>query len=255
MHPEETRIYIAILTAGFILSTIIVFLFVTIVRYQRRKVTSHLEKLMADINLMEQDRTRIASDLHDDLGSSLSAIKLRLELLSDAGNDFSQLIEEAKNGIDETIQKMRHISNNMMPITLKHQGLKEAVNEYLSLLRYREQFQVNVDWEIKEEIIPNDSKIHIYRIIQEVLNNTLKHAHATIVTIRMSNYPNTLELSIIDNGIGFDKRGLKKTAKQLGLRNIMARADILKAEVYLNTELGKGVAYQFLIPLPSYSNK
>lgn len=251
MHAQETRIYIAILTAGFILSIIIVFLFVTIVRYQRRKVAYYLEKIMADTNLMEQDRARIASDLHDDLGSSLSAIKLRLELLPETDHHYTQLVEEAKRSIDRTIQKIRQILNNIVPITLKQQGLKEAVIECLSMLSLDDQFEVQLHWNIKDEILPNDSKIHIYRIIQEVLNNTLKHAQATVVTITMRDYKNALELSITDNGKGFDRKKLKQTSKGLGLKNIMARADILKAAVYLHTEPGKGVAYQFFIPLPT----
>lgn len=251
MYSEETRIYIAVLTAGFILVILISFLFVTIVRYQRRKVASYLEKIIADTNLLEQDRARIASDLHDDLGSSLSAIKLHLELLPQTDNYHNQMIEDAKRSIDGTIQKIRQISNNMMPITLKQEGLKEAVLEYLSMVSYNEHFHVQLNWDIQEDIIPENHKIHIYRIIQEVLNNTLKHGHATTVTIAMHEHKNYIELSIEDNGNGFDKRALKQTAKGLGLRNIMARADILKATVYLNTEPGKGVAYQFCIPSPT----
>jgi len=248
MHSEETRIYIAVLTAGFILGILIIFLFVTIVRYHRRKVALYLEKMIADTQLMEQDRTRIASDLHDDLGSSLSAIRLQLDLLPNDSR-YNPTITAARHTINHTIEKIKQISKNMMPITLKEQGLKEAVAEYITMLPCGNQCTVQLNWNINEQIIPHDRKIHIYRILQEVLTNALKHAQATVVTVQMHLIEDTLELYITDNGVGFDKRMLKRAAKGLGLRNIMARADILKAAVYLNTEPGKGVNYQFLIPL------
>ncbi|TKK64841.1 hypothetical protein FC093_21540 [Ilyomonas limi] len=249
MHPEETRIYIAVLTAGCILGILIIFLFVTIIRYHRRKVALYLEKILADTQLMEQDRARIASDLHDDLGSSLSAIRLQLDLLPEDSR-YIQTVTAARRTIDDAIGKVKQISKNMMPITLKEQGLKEAVVEYISMLPGNNKGKVQLEWNIHEQGIPQNHKIHIYRIIQEVLTNALKHAQAGVIAIQMHHRNNMLELSITDNGVGFDKRVLKRSRKGLGLRNITTRADILKAAVYLNTAPGKGVSYQFLIPLP-----
>jgi len=245
MHPNETRIYLAVLTAVFVLATLIIFYIVSIIHYQKSKITDHRRRLEAEINLLEKERSRIASDLHDDLGSSLSAIKLRLQCLEPNKEDMV-VIQESETYIDEAMAKLRRISFNMMPVILQRNGLPDAIFELADVIAFSGRIKVNCTCDFDPG--DNDARIHIYRIVQEALNNILKHAQASVVNISFRKTKETICLHISDNGTGFDKSEKTKAGLGQGLRNIMARVDLLKAKIYLTTEPGKGVDYLIEIP-------
>ena len=246
MHAAETRIFYAVLMAVIVLGTLMTFFIVTIVRFQKKKIALYNERINAEINALETDRSRIANDLHDDIGSQLSAIKLRLQTLTNFNLADNATVEKLEEYIDAAMQKLRHISFNMMPPVLTRKGLAEAVQELLSTMFYSTGIKINANITVQ---LNNDLlAIHIYRIIQEILNNIIRHAKATQVKIELKNGNQKIKLHIADNGVGFDTTVVKTQITGQGLNNIMARADLLKAKIYVTAAPGTGVDYVIEIP-------
>lgn len=246
MHTSETRIYFALLTGIILLVTFLGVFVIMIVKYQRKKIALHRIRITSDMNLLERERARIASDLHDDLGSSLSSIKINLQCIPTTKSSDTLLLEKAEKAIDDSMQKLRMISFNMMPQTLQKKGLTTALRELLDTIRVSNNVQVAFRSDI--EISNTEKSIHLYRISQEILNNIIKHANATIINTTISSLKGThVELNISDNGIGFDQRKVKKN-KSLGLQTIVSRVDILNGKIYLNSAKGQGTRYSIIIP-------
>ena len=249
MYSDETKIYITLLIAGIILAIVIGFFLVTIIRYQKRSVRAYLDRMKADLSLLERERSRIASDIHDELGSGVSAIKLILERIDSHDDKQAFLIEKANTVINTMMLSIRQISNDMVPHTLQREGLFAALDELIEKLLDSSTITVSTDWKVGEEIISNEMGIHIYRIVQEILNNAIKHAHASRIHLSLQQSTSNIQLHITDNGIGFDKSSVTKVSEGLGLHNIMARVDVLRGSIYLTTEKGKGVDYLIDLPL------
>jgi signal transduction histidine kinase len=248
MHAVERGIYLTILSAVFVLSVLFIFFVIVISRYQKRKAELYTEKIRIQTNWLDNEKERIAADLHDDLGASLSAIKFQLHSLELRDEEESLIIENAEKYIDEAMQKLRDISYNMMPRILKDKGLKEAIADLIELPATLNKVLVTFNYTVND--IGDATSLHIYRIIQEIFTNIMRHAKATAVTLSISKRKNILEVYVEDNGIGFNRNELMKKKCQ-GLQNIRHRAEMLKAEMNVNSLPGKGVDYLIKIPLNS----
>jgi signal transduction histidine kinase len=135
----------------------------------------------------------------------------------------------------------------MMPSVLQQQGLDKALRELIDMMTYSKNITVTYRCDISSFAEGKD--IHIYRIVQEILNNILKHAQATTVDFSLLGNQEKAVLHIRDNGIGFNKYRATKNPVGLGLHNITARADLLRAKVFLTTAQQKGVDYLIEIPM------
>lgn len=247
MYPDERGIYFTVLAGLFVLLCLFIFFAISIIRYQRNKVAIHRDKLTGQYNYLDKERKRIAADLHDDLGGSLSTLKLQLQLLKNLAADNALIIETAEEQIDRMMEKLRHISFNMMPGVLHRQGLNEALQELTSLVS--DSARIRIHYTNNVSLIEKDKAIHIYYIVQEILNNIVKHSKAKTVSITMDTIKNKIRLTVKDNGVGFNKNEVLKNNTGMGLHNISARADLLKAKTYLTTGKDKGVDYLIEIPL------
>lgn len=246
MYPCETSLYHAILTGTLVLVSMVIALLAIILRYQQRKFSLHRTTVHAETIALEKERSRIAGDLHDDLGASLSAIKLSLHRLSATNEKEAQLITSAENYIDEAMLKLKRISFNLMPRVLERRGLKQALYEFIDMAEQATGIEIHFGYTCPELI--SDKNVHIYRIVQETLNNTARHSGAGAATVELVKWKKKILLRIADNGRGFNKTKALKNGAGLGLQNIMARADLLKAKVFLSTSPGSGVEYLIQIP-------
>lgn len=245
MHPIERGIFFAVLTAVSIFTGLIFYFVAAILRYKKRKTEESREKIGAEVTALEKERQRIASDLHDDFGASLSALKLRLQCLEYSGKD-EELMRALEMQIDEMMHKVRSISLNIMPRTLQREGLREALNELIDMCTHGRFITVNY---VYEAGLPDaEKRVHIYRIAQELMNNIVKHSKATAIEFSVRRNNRFIELYIQDNGVGFDKSLVLKKGKGMGLQNITARADMLNAKVYLETAVNWGTSYLIEIP-------
>ena len=247
MYTGETGIYIAILSGILVFLALMGFFIVTIIRYQRKKVAFHLEKVKEEFINLDKERERIAIDLHDDLGASLSAIKLRLQCVENMDAANIEIIEQAELQIDRAMQRLRQISFNMMPGVLQRRGLNEALKELIELMTHNT--GITVHYKCTIDSFDKGKALHIYRIAQEILNNMVKHSRATKVNFSIVKLKNTMELKIQDNGTGFNKEAVINNRQGSGLRNIDSRAHLLNAKIFLATSPGNGVNYLVETPL------
>jgi len=237
--------------ALFVLLCILVYFVVTIIRHQKRKVMLEKEKLVAEVMLLENERARIAADLHDELGSLISAIKLNLHCITVPDEKDRELIDKVNRYIDLTMDKIREIANDLMPKLLQRYGLQTAIRTYLDLsVANRENIHTELIVEPEHFRIGADKEIHLYRFILEAINNTLKHAGASALLIRLQLSQNLLTVTISDNGKGFDTgRSYFFRDKGNGLGNIARRIELMNGKMELQSAPGKGTGYFVKIPV------
>ncbi len=247
MDTNQTKIYIAILIAAGVLGIILVYFVINIIRQQRKSLGFQKEKLQAEITTLENERRRIASDLHDDLGPLLSAVKLQINSVEVPDPEDQELIERSGLYIDNILTRIREISNNLMPQAIR-KGLVTALKEFIDNLTLGHPFDIRFSH--KGEIaLTGDRDIHLYRVILEIIHNALKHSQASALDLFIQNENNSLVLEIADNGSGFEFHSINKTGSGLGLKNIVSRVELLKGDLYIETKPGEGTRYRITIPL------
>lgn len=247
MDPNQTKIFSAILIAAGILGIIVAYFIITIVRNQRRHLKLQQANLLVEITTLENERKRIVSDLHDELGPLLSVVKFQVSSLdTDHPNDVA-LIEKANENLDTILERIRGICNHLLPQVLTRKGLLTALREFVYEVDSRS--EINIEFTHDDQlVIPQIAEIHLYRIIQEIINNALKHSNAESVLINITRKADKLVIIIKDNGKGFDTEKAGRESNGYGLKNILSRVDILRGDLYLASEPGKGTTYTIEIP-------
>lgn len=239
----------ALLLTSVLLGAIIAFFFASIVRHQRHNLKLYKAKVKAEISTLEKERKRIAGDLHDELGPLLSAVKLQISSIDEDDRETNEkLIDKSGKQIDEIIRKMKEISNNLLPNTLVRRGLEAAVNEFIEKMSEVHPLKINFKSEGKFTL-NQDQEINIYRIIQEITHNTIKHSGASLLIIKLKLIQNKLMLITSDNGVGFDIDGEMNLNSGLGLLNLRSRAEVLGANLSYTSDKGTGTSYIFEVPM------
>src|SRR5450432_522530 len=190
----------------------------------------------------EEERGRMARDLHDGLGGLLSGIKFSMHHMKDnliVTPENMVVFERSLDLIDGSIAELRRIAHNMMPEGLVSYGLDEALKQYCSSINTNGMLRVSYQSVGLGSRMPDAVEITSYRIIQELLNNILKHAVATEAMVQVIHDDGRLNIVVEDNGKGFDLNSLDEK-KGAGWVNIRARVDYLKGQLELNSEPGKG---------------
>jgi signal transduction histidine kinase len=244
---ENKVLYITILVS-LIIAIIIIYFFVSIIRYHRRYMKLQREKIFAEITIRENERKRIANDLHDSLGPLLSAVKLNISSV-DVGMPGDRVILDKTAGyLDEIISSMRRISHDLLPSTLERKGLLEAVREFIQQVNNKQ--SVNIQLYIVKDIqVPKDKEIHIFRMLQEIVHNTIKHAQAKNLQIGFSEENGHLLCLTKDDGKGFDREKVLTVSQGLGLRSLESRCEILNGILTLESTPESGTNYFIKIPV------
>lgn len=248
MDAKETTIYLTILIIGFIIGVILGYFLWSIIRLHRRYIHLHKSKNSAQIAVLEKERTRIAADLHDELGPILSAVKFKLAEVEPPTEEEQILLGEAADHIDKIIARIREISNGLMPNTLLRKGPVHAIEEFIHV--------VTSSCSLKIELLPynipplsQEQAINIYRILQEIIHNTVKHAGASWLKIQFFIRTSSLVIICTDNGSGFNKNAVRKEKTGLGMHNMLLRIEMLGGKMYVTTGTTKGTTVKFEIPL------
>jgi signal transduction histidine kinase len=244
----DVPLFTAIVIAFIIVITIIVFFTISIVKQQKRSLQLQKGHALAEISAMERERSRIAADLHDDVGPMLSMIKFQIFSVDTASEEDMQGLNKVNEHIDDIISRLREISVNLMPASLLRKGLGTAIEEYMENL----QKSGIVRTHFHSEMIgnhPQDTSINLFRICQEVVHNALKHAEAKNISIRIKEEKGMLSLLVKDDGKGFDYEKRLKDSSGFGLRSIKNRAELLNGEMIVESKPGVGSAFLFEIPV------
>ncbi len=190
----------------------------------------------------EDERSRMAKDLHDGLGGLLSGVKLQLGAMK--GNlilseEMGKTFNNALGKLDESISEMRRVAHNMMPEALMKLGLQQALQDYCDGLSESQLFKIDGEFYGLEQRMEPSVEIVIYRIVQELLNNAVKHSGASTILAQVMRQQNNLTITVEDNGLGFNRETVTQGA---GLKNIQSRVDYLKGQLDIQTTLGKGTS-------------
>jgi PAS domain S-box-containing protein len=206
------------------------------------------ETIKAVVAAEEEERIRIARDLHDGVSPILSAVKLLSQSMVNCQDDElqKQYVVKIEESVKEAIISVSEISNKISPHILLNFGVTEAIQNFIDKVstarKVNFQLKSNLDVRLNESL-----EITLYRAVIELINNTLKHANATRVDIGLSSKQNIL-LTYIDNGKGFDYDETKKKKKGMGLLNVKTRIESVNGNYYINSKPGKGVIVEISIP-------
>ncbi|MCB0436406.1 MAG: sensor histidine kinase, partial [Mangrovimonas sp.] len=204
--------------------------------------------LQAMINGQETERTRIAKDLHDSMGGTFSTIKMYLSSLEHQITDKEQqtLLEKSNKAISHAASDMRRIAHNMMPEVLIKLGLIKAIQELVDNINSSKQLKIIFQHFGMVERLSGSFEIMLYRIVQELLNNIMKHSDATEAVIQFIKEENRLHVTIEDNGKGFQVLPEKKG---VGLNSVKERVLYLNGKLSIDSEVSTGttVTMEFLL--------
>ena len=205
------------------------------------------DMLQYSFEAQESERKRIASDLHDDVGSILSAAKIYVNQLNRSEGDDSndEIKSETTELIDSAIDQIRNISHNLFPPNLEHVGFIQASED----LCHRVNKLKNIEIVFDHGVDPNFSKhkeLSIYRILQELINNSLKHADATKIELKYRCKGSKFELQYKDNGNGFDYEKENNDNRGLGMKSIESRANSINATIEIKSKIGEGFEFKLV---------
>ncbi|TYB79739.1 tetratricopeptide repeat-containing sensor histidine kinase [Bizionia myxarmorum] len=220
-----------------------VFGFVTVVR--SRNFAKNKQKLQEAftqdiINTQEQERTRLAFELHDSVGQQLMLLTRKLKTIDNP--DYGNLA-------NDTLANLRSISQGLYPAALERLGFTAAIEDLVNELDEGTDVFFTLEIENTDNLINKDKALHLYRITQEALNNTIKHAEAKAVFVSLETEANHIVMTIKDNGKGFDYNQAIKTSKSLGMKSLMERCKIISAKLEVESAIGKGTKIVIKLPI------
>ncbi|MBN2357321.1 hypothetical protein JXO59_14495 [candidate division KSB1 bacterium] len=211
----------------------------------RRRFTHDL------IKNQESERKRIAAELHDSLGQDLLVIKNRttVALRKDnrRGSKDNQL-EQICAIADEAISNIRRVAHNLHPYQLEKLGLTDSLKSMLDKINEASTIEIEYEMDNIDGLLAKDQEINCYRVLQELLNNILKHSKAVKAWIKVHRLSKFIELDVQDNGVGFDHESVRDSGHGFGLTGVQERVDILKGR--LAVESGKKAGTRFVIEIP-----
>lgn len=230
----------------------------------RKKQVEHKAKLDLEIahqkdirtkailDAEEKERRRIAQDLHDGVGQLLSAAKLNLSNLESKiiTQDESQKLamQNALCLIDDSVKEVRVVSHNMMPNTLIKLGLASAIREFTTKLGNTPTLKINLEIIGLDSRLDNQIETVLYRVIQEVVNNIIKHAKASQMSLQIIRHDAELNILIEDNGIGFEVSNIENF-EGIGLKGIQTRVEFLNGTIHFDSIIGRGTTVIIDVPL------
>jgi signal transduction histidine kinase len=241
----QTRM-ILILAGAVLLLLIFLFGFRNMRLRQKAQLAEEKEKQQQDrfkavIEAEEHERTRIARELHDGLGQILSTAKLNVASLEGELDDAEdeKLLKNSMDLIDHSLKEVRSISHNLMPTALIEKGLIQALKEQTEKINEARSLQLEFKTEGSFENLSKSVEIALYRIIQEVLNNMIRHSGADKIEFTLFQLDGIIRLKIKDNGKGFDTKEISKS-KGIGWKNIFSRVSMIDGIIDIDSKPGKG---------------
>ncbi len=246
-NKEHIDIAILVVIATMGVTVLIFFIIFIVLLYQKRMLANktamanaereHKEELLrTSLEIAEKERQRIAANLHDDIGITLNVVKINLKRFEkniDKRDIVEEIVNESNQMIDRSLETVRAIHNDIVPVTLLKLGLIRAIMEICRQLEKSLSLDLHLS---TEDYIFNDKdrELQLYRLIKEVLNNTVRHGKPQFIEINIQRSENTLIVIILHDGIGITTEQVKEFAKKstgIGLRSILNRSGLLNADL------------------------
>ena len=253
---EEVIIVIIAGTIIFlVLSAILVFilLFYQKKKFQHREQLVDMEKkfseelLKSQLEMQEQTFNTISQEIHDNVGQILSLAKVQLNIIGQNNTLDKTLLSEAKESVSKALNDLRDIAKSLNTDRLKLLSLKEIIEKELQRINNSGVIKTCIQIEGKEQQIQENKKLIIFRMLQEALQNVLKHSKAKSIDVHFNYQPDHLIIKMTDNGNGFDKTFINKN-EGLGLRNIINRALLIGGKANIHSVINEGTSITITSP-------
>ncbi|MBR5000216.1 MAG: sensor histidine kinase [Rikenellaceae bacterium] len=244
---QEVMVWIGILISACF--TIGIFMIPKILNYifqmEHQKRISAERIINIVIHTEERERMRFSKDIHDGLGPLLSSAKMSVSAL--AGTELSkeqkEIIDNTNLVIDEAVKSLKHISNNISPHILNNFGLERAIENFIKKFESISDLKINFKSNMKNVRLKNNIEVILYRIVCEMINNTIKHSRASEANVSLILNGGVLTLDYSDNGCGFIVENALENSSGMGLSNIISRVESIKGEVKIDSNLGQGARF------------
>jgi signal transduction histidine kinase len=250
-------------TIGMLILTIGLVLFIIfhqrkVSRYQQRLQIMEQEQqkilLTASIKFQEEERQRLAADLHDDAGPLLATVRLYLNenLVNQDKATQLQAIYQARQIIDDTIQLVRNISHSLMPPTLKNFGLESAINDLFQKISGSGSMNASSRFHDYKDRLKPEKELIVFRIVQELVNNILKHSNSSFIHLTQNTHGDKFYLRIHHDGKGIIQSDFEKLNKSnigLGLKNISSRLRVAQGDIVFEKDISQ-TYYKVTVELP-----
>jgi signal transduction histidine kinase len=224
---------------------------------QNRLTLDHQKELLKnEIAVIEQERKRIARDLHDEIGANMAYIGINLAQLakecpSTTSSSFNEKITICQNQLNQAIADVRRISHDLLPPILEMFGLIPAMQEFINKLNA--QLKIEFTFDDSFNRLNQETALQLYRVMLELINNSIKHSGGDKITIQFNDLGETRKIIYTDNGIGFDMSAMK-ISNGLGLKNIISRLEAIEAQYSYITTLEKGFQTEIIIKESSWKD-
>lgn len=241
MDAYETSLYNAIAISLGCIGTLIIINIILLIGFNRRFFKRKEDRYLTEIKTLKQERTRFAHDLHDGINSSLTGLRMEMEAAGHA--DYSNQLQLINNRLEKIIE-------NVLPPDMEKEDFQVYMNQYLATCSKIYGWPIVFSCKISSAL-PANMKMHLFLMLEEIVQNTMKHAKASMMYITIRETKRRLELITEDNGRGFNL--LEKKKKGLGLTSLKDRAIILGGELYCYSSPGKGTCYMLKIPIQKWN--
>jgi len=211
-----------------------------------QKINKQREITEATIQAQEKERSELGKELHDNINQILSTTKLYIDMALTETDIREELLHKTYRNISSAIEEIRMLSKSLVPPSLGDIGLKEAVSELIASLNISQRVKLTLKTVGMDIVImPDNIKLMAYRIVQEQVNNIIKHSRATDAEIKLAVSKKMFNITVKDNGVGFDA---KRKVKGIGLSNITSRAELHNGKVDIVSSPGNGCTLKVSLP-------
>ena len=253
MQEAPFKLIITVLSASLFLCLLVAAVFLLyriflkrknalIVENKQLKAAHERRLIQAQLDIQEHTFNKISEEIHDNIGQKLSLVRLQLNALQSAQLEEKIAVTDAL--LETAISELRSLSHNLNSNYIRDVGLEEALRQLLQYIERtglcKVEFQPDNEWKLDEE-----RSVVLYRIIQELIQNTIKHAHASLISLAMFAEGKQLFIKLKDNGCGFDT---SLTGKGIGLENVFSRARIIEANVQISSSPNSGTTISIQLP-------
>lgn len=262
MNNDNTTMVIIITTLTVIVMVVIIIVIFSV--FQNRKIKLLLDKradeirfeeeiIKSQLETQEQTLQNISWELHDNVGQLLSVAKMQLNILQPSIDESKKgILNETSDIISKSLQEIRTLSKLLNPDTVTNMGLEKSIE--LELLRFNRLNFLKASLEVygTRKDIDKKDEIILFRILQEFLSNSIKHAKAKTLKVNLQYFKDSLTITAKDTGVGFDENEIEKGS---GLVNMKSRAELIGAELEIQSKKNKGVTLILNYPLPNIDEK